>query len=66
MIFILNLDFHKPKIHCLLDAVNENGIAEFLSGKIALKDAIIKHKLGFDAMVRGENTSEVVKVLTYY
>ena len=63
-VIVLDLDFRKPKIHRLLDVANENGIAEFLSGKIQLKDAIIKHKLGFDAMVRGENTSAVVNVLT--
>ena len=61
---VIDLDLRKPKIHRIIDVANEKGVSDYLSGKINLTEAIVKSSLGFDAMVRGENTDAVVNVLT--
>ena len=61
---VIDLDLRKPKIHRIIDVANEKGVSDYLSGKINLTEAIVKSSLGFDVMVRGENTDAVVNVLT--
>ncbi len=63
-VILLDLDLRRPKINRAFTVPNENGITDYISGKITLEEAI-KHsdEVGIDFMVAGESTNLVTNVL---
>ncbi len=63
-VILLDLDLRRPKINRAFSVPNENGITDYVAGKITLNDAI-KHsdEIGVDFMVAGESTNLVTNVL---
>ncbi|MFA6800937.1 MAG: CpsD/CapB family tyrosine-protein kinase [Acholeplasmataceae bacterium] len=63
-VILLDLDLRRPKINRAFGVPNENGINDYMSGKIHLEEAI-KHsdEIGIDYMVTGETTSLVTNIL---
>ena len=61
---LIDLDLRKPKINRIFKVPNDNGLTDYLSGKIAF-DQLIQHdkELGFDYIVSGEKTTAVINVL---
>ena len=39
-VLLIDADLHRPKLHELLDVPNENGLAEVLTGEVALENAM--------------------------
>lgn len=63
-VVIVDLDLRKPKINRVFKAANENGLTDYLAGRINY-DKLIGHseKLGINYIVAGERTTAVVNVL---
>lgn len=63
-VVIVDLDLRKPKINRIFKAPNENGLTEYLSGKVDYQQ-LIQHSEEFNTsyIVSGERTTAVVNVL---
>jgi protein-tyrosine kinase len=63
-VVIVDLDLRKPKVNRIFEAPNQDGLTDYLSGKIPY-DKLIQHsdKLGIDYIVSGEKTTAVINVL---
>ncbi len=63
-VIIVDLDLRKPKVNRIFNAPNENGLTEYLTGKIEYKE-LIQHStdLNTSFIVSGERTTAVVNVL---
>lgn len=62
-IVVIDLDLRKPKINRVFGVTNENGLTEYLSGKINLEQSIQKADYGVDFIVAGEKTTAVINIL---
>ena len=63
-VVIVDLDLRKPKINRIFKATNENGVTDFLSGKIDYNKLInYSEKFEVSYIVAGERTTAVVNVL---
>jgi len=60
----VDLDLRKPKLHRVFNVTNRQGLNDYLSGKLEIKD-LVRHsdEVGIDYIISGEKTSAVVNVL---
>ena len=61
---IVDLDFRKPRVHRTFNIENENGLCEYLTGKIDKQTLIKKSKYGVDLINRGGKINNASMVLT--
>ncbi|MDX9692338.1 MAG: CpsD/CapB family tyrosine-protein kinase, partial [Acholeplasmataceae bacterium] len=63
-VIVVDLDLRKPKLNRVFQVPNQNGLNDYLSGKIAY-DKLIRHsnELGVDYIISGEKTTAVINVL---
>ena len=61
---LVDLDLRKPKMHRVFNVTNRQGLNDYLSGKLEIKD-LVRHsdELGIDYIISGEKTSAVINVL---
>ncbi len=63
-VVVVDLDLRKPKINRVFKAPNENGVTDYLAGKIEYKELVnYSEKLNIHYIVSGERTTAVVNVL---
>ncbi|MBN3489991.1 CpsD/CapB family tyrosine-protein kinase [Acholeplasma equirhinis] len=63
-VVLVDLDLRKPKINRIFKAPNENGVTDYLAGKIEYKDLVkYSEKLNTYYVVAGERTTAVVNIL---
>ncbi len=63
-VVLLDLDFHRPKIHRSFNVANTNGIAEYML-KECTKEELIKHtEFGVDVINRGKSTQNASIIFT--
>lgn len=63
-VVLVDLDLRKPKINRIFKAPNENGVTDYLAGKIEYKDLVkYSEKLNTHYVVAGERTTAVVNIL---
>jgi protein-tyrosine kinase len=61
---LIDLDLRKPKVHKIYDVDNTKGIAEILTERVQLNDAIKRKKeYGFDVITSGEKTTAILNLL---
>ena len=61
---VVDLDFRKPRIHRTFNIENENGMAEYLVGKITKDELIKKTDYNVDVINRGGKISNASMALT--
>jgi capsular exopolysaccharide synthesis family protein len=61
---LVDLDLRKPKMHRVFNVTNRQGLNDYLSGKLEIKD-LVRHsdEIGIDYIISGEKTSAVINVL---
>jgi capsular exopolysaccharide synthesis family protein len=61
---LVDLDLRKPKMHRVFNVTNRQGLNDYLSGKLEIKD-LVRHSddVGIDYIISGEKTSAVINVL---
>ncbi len=62
-VIVVDLDLRCPKVHRSFKQENENGITDYLIGKITKEQAIHHGDFGVDAIFRGEHTSNPIGLL---
>lgn len=63
-VVILDLDLRKPKLNRVFKVANENGITDYLSGKISFENLVrYDEKFKVHYILAGEKTTAVVNVL---
>ena len=63
-VIVVDLDLRKPKINRVFEVPNQDGLTDYLSGKISYDKVIQKSdKLGIDYIVSGEKTTAIINVL---
>ncbi|WP_162163940.1 CpsD/CapB family tyrosine-protein kinase [Acholeplasma hippikon] len=63
-VVVLDLDLRKPKINRIFKAANENGITDYLAGKVKYEKLVrYDEKFKIHYIVSGEKTTAVVNVL---
>ncbi|WP_025725340.1 CpsD/CapB family tyrosine-protein kinase [Acholeplasma granularum] len=63
-VVIVDLDLRKSKIHRVFQVANENGLTDYLSGKIPYEKVVrFDENLNISYIVSGEKTNAVVNVL---
>lgn len=61
---LVDLDLRKPKVNRIFDVPNQDGLTDYLSGKIPYEKLIqSSKKLGIDYIVSGEKTTAIINVL---
>lgn len=61
---LVDLDLRKPKLNRVFQVPNQNGLTDYLSGKISY-EKVVQHsdKLDIDFIVSGEKTTAIINVL---
>jgi capsular exopolysaccharide synthesis family protein len=61
---MVDLDLRKPKLNRVFQVPNQNGLTDYLSGKITY-EKLVQHsdRLGFDYIISGEKTTAIINVL---
>jgi capsular exopolysaccharide synthesis family protein len=61
---LVDLDLRKPKLNRVFQVPNQNGLTDYLSGKITY-EKVVQHsdRLGIDYIVSGEKTTAIINVL---
>lgn len=63
-VLIVDLDLRRPKIHRVFDVANEQGLTEYLAGKITLEQLIrVDDFTGIQYVLSGEKTVAVTNIL---
>lgn len=63
-ICVVDLDFRKPRVHRTFGIENENGMSEYLVGKIGKEELIKKTKYNVDVINRGSSIANASMALT--
>ncbi len=63
-VILLDLDIRKPKLHRVFNAINDSGLTDYLSGKIAFEN-LVRHSEhdNLDYILAGEKTTAIINVL---
>ncbi len=62
-VVVVDLDLRKPRLHRGLKIPNQNGVTDFIVGKVDFDDLIVKTEYGFDAILAGGKTPFILDVL---
>lgn len=62
-VLIVDLDLRRPKVNRIFNAINKDGLTDFLLGKIDKKTLIRHSEEKIDYIVSGEKTSSIVQIL---
>lgn len=62
-VILIDLDLRKPKVNRLFNFPNDVGIANYLHGKLPLKEVIKTTEYDVDVLVSGERVSAVATIL---
>lgn len=62
-VLVVDLDLRRPKVNRIFNAINKDGLTDFLLGKIDKKTLIRHSEEKIDYIVSGEKTSSIVQIL---